>query len=1276
MSLRPTCARTVAAALLVGGVGLRAIVIEGLPAPGEWTAVSMAWGAPEKRDAVLVVDAEAGTDAPVLRGLSDGDIVTHLQVLPVPPVAQRVILTGSGAFTRGEATAGNVIYAGRAEARQVLESLAPVSEALAEAATVEPGVVTLEHGQTEDVATGESIYLGGFDIDPGSDPNGRAVLSASGDDARALVLGNVDSAPGVSPSEKVRLELTGAGEVTISGVIEAGIDTLTLTPAAGNPTTNTGRGQVRLFGPNFHGETVIGDGINAVGEIIVNDNRSLGVGRITLADNSDATLSALGLTPVTLANDINFGDVDSGKSLTFGSSGNTGAITVEGNININAVTIPNPLIITSINAFAGTTVNLNGIISAPEGLTFGGSGGTFNLDADQDLLDALGRNLIAGNLSVTGNETRVNLPTPQAYMEGTDFNLTRGGQIGLTGAGLEYDVGLLGGGSASGAITGVTAGSVLDLGSGNTLLVLDADTRRDSAYLGSVVGTDGAGITFDIDPGAATEVTFRNESAGIANDSNYDGDLVLKRAGGYEFSTNARSLPTGGAVIIDTLPGQEPVRFRFDENDGISNTFNGAISGPDGSLANAEVIINASELNGTGTFTVELFGDNNVLRYIVNAGELSGRVNSLQAPVRLEENGDLLVDIIAGTPVVWAQILDVSETSTVFTESSGAGESIITFNRDWTDTERVGVPGGFRGALDLTSTTARFERAGGGVLAAQDATKVVVDSFSRLEGSVDFHRAEVFSSGIIAPDGGGSGVARFGSISTKAVELLGQSAGLELAAGGIGAGEFDLVSARSRVILDGSLNVELVGNPASGDVFLPGRTADTGEYVPVVSISPPEDEAVGSNVSGLFDSVGLVIEGFTDEQSEAFRGTMLLVYPSELSNAGIELLNGHEGVVLAVTQESLVGLTELTAPQEDLALALDALISLGRDEDLLRLDDTFLRALSLMPAGELPARLDEIRGDLLPVSTRSFIERASFAQQDNLARQLSIYMEQLRANLPGQKKDDYGFFFQNDASRVRYEDGLGDATLISGGFTAGVEWMPREAMHAGGFVAYQSGETDLGGPEAGDLQLNSFRLGMFATWFGPKWYLEAVLSAGTLSYEVDRVNGFGTQRMGPEGKQQLALLGFGWELPVGSQFSLNPYAAIQAARLEVSAAGETGERSLVFDGYVSHSLKTRIGLDFARDFATRGSMQGRALFRVAWDHEFSNEAEQLVAAFADAPDSSFAFTSPGIDADTVHFALQVQAYFPEYLSVYGGYTAELRDGLFGLNVSAGGRLTF
>lgn len=283
-----------------------------------------------------------------------------------------------------------------------------------------------------------------------------------------------------------------------------------------------------------------------------------------------------------------------------------------------------------------------------------------------------------------------------------------------------------------------------------------------------------------------------------------------------------------------------------------------------------------------------------------------------------------------------------------------------------------------------------------------------------------------------------------------------------------------------------------------------------------------------------------------------------------------------------------------------------------------------------------------------------------------------------------------GSFGSGDKSRTAYEAAY-DFDLWS--ITGGVDYRFSDSFVGGLALAYADSSTDY--DEGGSLSGDGLTGSVFGSWFGERFYVDAIASYGAVSYdslrrvryditqtsipgETDSIDH--TARGSTDSSSLYAGLSLGYIFNSGG-WQFGPIAAISYVDVDVDGFSEKGgsnpELNLRYKDQSAKSLQLQAGVDvsyaasmswgilspYARAVYVSEQEDGRTRFSIQYVSDPFRTAETTARVTSDRPDTSFYRWALGASA---MFANGV-AGFVDYESVssldsidYGVFTVGLR----------------
>jgi uncharacterized protein with beta-barrel porin domain len=244
----------------------------------------------------------------------------------------------------------------------------------------------------------------------------------------------------------------------------------------------------------------------------------------------------------------------------------------------------------------------------------------------------------------------------------------------------------------------------------------------------------------------------------------------------------------------------------------------------------------------------------------------------------------------------------------------------------------------------------------------------------------------------------------------------------------------------------------------------------------------------------------------------------------------------------------------------------------------------------------------------------------------------------------------------------------------TGGFTMGVDYRVCPYFALGLTAGYAHSNVNLAA--GGDIDVNSGKLGVYATAFGQGFYLDTAISGGPSGYNSRRAALQGTASGSTNGGDFdfLVAAGYDWKY---NGLTIGPLASFQLSYVGIDAFSESGSLApLKFPDQNFESGRTGFGGRVAYDWKI-GHVTVIPEFRATWVHEYGDTAFSMVAGFATGAGNSFTVTSAQVGRDSLGIGAGVSVIWNERVSTYVYYDGEVDLTNYQYNAVTGGvRLTF
>ncbi|MBV9113854.1 MAG: autotransporter outer membrane beta-barrel domain-containing protein, partial [Hyphomicrobiales bacterium] len=247
---------------------------------------------------------------------------------------------------------------------------------------------------------------------------------------------------------------------------------------------------------------------------------------------------------------------------------------------------------------------------------------------------------------------------------------------------------------------------------------------------------------------------------------------------------------------------------------------------------------------------------------------------------------------------------------------------------------------------------------------------------------------------------------------------------------------------------------------------------------------------------------------------------------------------------------------------------------------------------------------------------------------------------------------------------------------------AGIDWRLDNGIVAGVAATYVA--TSAKFKEGSSTNVSSYQGAAYAGWAGGPWY---VLGSAVVSF-----NDFGTSRLltpfgipgdassSPSGQsyQGHAEAGYHWGLPAaGVNVSITPYAALDYVNAHISGFNETGGfGALSVNAADSNSFQTTLGVRLTSRIAMGSYGTFIPEVRLGWNHEFLDASQQITAALAGVPGSTFSATGIVFGRDAALIGAGFSLELSPDAKVFVDYDGRLASRLQEHSVSGGLRVRF
>jgi len=246
--------------------------------------------------------------------------------------------------------------------------------------------------------------------------------------------------------------------------------------------------------------------------------------------------------------------------------------------------------------------------------------------------------------------------------------------------------------------------------------------------------------------------------------------------------------------------------------------------------------------------------------------------------------------------------------------------------------------------------------------------------------------------------------------------------------------------------------------------------------------------------------------------------------------------------------------------------------------------------------------------------------------------------------------------------------------FTTGGFSLGIDYRLTDQLAIGVLGDYAHTWTSL--KPAGDVDVDSGRGGLYATWFDHGIYLNGAIYGGHNTYESSRAGLQGMASGGTEGAEWSTFISGGYDLHFG-QISAGPIASLQYTYVSIDDFSEKGSLApLLIHSGSAESLRSDVGFRAFYQWQI-GKLVVEPSLKATWEHEYRYSALPIAAGFAGIPGPSATFYGPSEGHDSAVVSAGVSVQFTPAISTYVSYDGQLGRENYDSNAVTGGvRISF
>jgi outer membrane autotransporter protein len=256
-------------------------------------------------------------------------------------------------------------------------------------------------------------------------------------------------------------------------------------------------------------------------------------------------------------------------------------------------------------------------------------------------------------------------------------------------------------------------------------------------------------------------------------------------------------------------------------------------------------------------------------------------------------------------------------------------------------------------------------------------------------------------------------------------------------------------------------------------------------------------------------------------------------------------------------------------------------------------------------------------------------------------------------------------------------DGDGNSqgyNFTTGGVSIGIDYRITDQLAIGVMGDYSHTWTSLN--PSGNIDVNSGRGGLYATWYNHGIYLDAAIYAGHNSYNSSRSGLDGLADGNTGGTEWSTFLSGGYDFHFGP-LTVGPIAALQYTYANISGFSENGSLApMQIESDSVDSLRSDVGFRLFYQWQI-GKVLLEPSLKAAWEHEYLYSALPITAGFAGIPGPTATFSGPSEGHDSAIVSAGVSAQWTPALTVYVNYDGQLGRENYDSNAVTGGvRISF
>jgi autotransporter-associated beta strand protein len=241
--------------------------------------------------------------------------------------------------------------------------------------------------------------------------------------------------------------------------------------------------------------------------------------------------------------------------------------------------------------------------------------------------------------------------------------------------------------------------------------------------------------------------------------------------------------------------------------------------------------------------------------------------------------------------------------------------------------------------------------------------------------------------------------------------------------------------------------------------------------------------------------------------------------------------------------------------------------------------------------------------------------------------------------------------------------------FTTGGVSVGIDYRLTDQLAVGVMGEYAHTWTSLN--PRGQIDVDSGRGGLYASWFSHGLYLNGAMYAGHNVYDSSRASLQGFATGGTGGTEFSTFVGVGYDCHI-AQLTVGPVAVLQYTYAGIDDFTEKGSLApLEIHSQSAESLRTDFGFRASYPLQLDKVLVEPSL-RAAWEHEYRYTDLPITAGFAGIPGPGGTFTGPSEGHDSAVVSAGVTVYWTPSIATYLNYDGQLGRDHYGSNAVTGG----